>query len=348
VLLPDKEVSANIGAPSAGTAYYFSGSGNNLDARMARAFTLPAGAVLSAQVRYDIETDWDYAYLVVSTNGGATWTTVPTTRSTATSPNGQNFGNGITGSTSGAWVPLSANLAAYTGNVLVGFRYWTDPEVIGAGFSVDEIAITGQPVDGAEAPAGWAFVPATGGFRVTTGVETARFFNTYLAEFRQYRDIFDSSLQTGPYNFGFGNDPLLSNYAERYPYQDGLLVSYWDTSQSDNDASQHPGAGLILPIDAHPEPLIRPDANVPWSARRQAYDSTFGLDTTDVITLHANSIPGVYGGLPAVSTFDDRLQYWRAATPSAGVRNPHTNTVIQVRSISAQGSFMQVQVRPAK
>jgi len=49
-----------------------------------------------------------------------------------------------------------------------------------------------------------------------------------------------------------------------------------------------------------------------------------------------------------VSTFDDRLQYWRAATPSAGVRNPHTNTLIEIRSISAHDSFMQVQVRPAK
>ncbi|HWJ55535.1 MAG TPA: hypothetical protein VNR90_04940, partial [Vicinamibacterales bacterium] len=130
--------------------------------------------------------------------------------------------------------------------------------------------------------------------------------------------------------------------------QDGLLVSYWDGSQGDNDASLHPGEGLILPIDSHPELLLRPDNNQPWSARRQSYDSPFGLDTTDVITLHANSVPGVYGGLPAVSTFDDRLQYWRAATPSAGVRNPHTNTLIEVRSISAQGSFMQVQVRPAK
>jgi len=346
VLLPDKEVRTSIGAPASGSAYYFSGSGNNLDVRMARAFTLPAAATLTARVRYDIEADWDYAYLVVSTNGGATWTSVPTNRSTTTNPNGQNFGNGITGTTAG-WVALTADLSAYTGNVLVGFRYWTDVEVIGAGFSVDDIALAGQ-FDGAEAPAGWVFAPATGGFRVTTGVETARFFNSYLAEFRQYRDTFDSSLQTGPYNFGFGNNPVLGNYVERYPYQDGLLVSYWDSSQADNDASVHPGAGLILPIDSHPEPLLRPDNNQPWSARRQSYDSPFGLETTDVITLHANSIPGVYGGLPAVSTFDDRLQYWRAATPSAGVRNPQTNTVIEVRSISAQGSFMQVQVRPAK
>jgi immune inhibitor A len=348
VLLPDKQVTTNIGPPYAGAAYYFSGAANNLDTRMTRALTLPAGATLSARVRYDIETDWDYAYLVVSTNGGATWTNVPTNRSTVTSPHGQNFGNGITGTTAGAWVPLSADLAAYGGNVLIGFRYWTDGATVNTGFSVDDIAISGQTLDGAESAPAWTFAPATGGFHVTGGVETARFFNTYLAEFRQYRDTFDSSLQTGPYNFGFSNTPALRKYAERYPYQDGLLVSYWDTSQIDNDASLHPGAGLILPIDAHPEPLIRPDANVPWSARRQAYDSTFGLDTTDVITLHANGVPGVYGGLPAVSTFDDRLQYWRAATPSAGVRNPHTNTVIEVRSISAHDSFMQIQVRPAK
>ena len=55
MLLPDKQVSTALGAPYAGARYYFSGSGNNLDTRMARAFTLPAGAQLTAQVRYDIE-----------------------------------------------------------------------------------------------------------------------------------------------------------------------------------------------------------------------------------------------------------------------------------------------------
>jgi immune inhibitor A len=348
VLLPDKAVTRTIATPYAGGHFYFSGAANSLDTRMSRSFTLSTGAQLSARVRYDIETDWDYAYLVVSTNGGGTWTNVATNRSTATNPNGQNFGNGITGSSGGAWVTLGADLGAYTGSVLLGFRYWTDPAVIGGGFMVDDIEVTGHPVDGAETAAGWTFVPATGGFRVTTGVETTRYFNTYLAEFRQYRDVFDSSLQTGPYNFGFINNPALQNYAERYPYQDGLLVSYWDSSQGNNDTSVHPGEGLILPIDAHPEPLLRADNGLPWSARRQSYDSPFGLEATDVITLHSNSIPGVYGGLPAAPTFDDTLQYWRAATPSAGVRNPHTNTAIDVRSISAQGSFMQIVVRPAR
>ena len=39
---------------------------------------------------------------------------------------------------------------------------------------------------------------------------------------------------------------------ESYPYQDGLLISYWDTSYNDNNVGDHPGEGLILPVDAHP------------------------------------------------------------------------------------------------
>jgi bacillopeptidase F (M6 metalloprotease family) len=49
---------------------------------MYRAFTLPAGAALSAKVMYEIEEDWDYAYLVVSTDGGTTWTHLETSLST--------------------------------------------------------------------------------------------------------------------------------------------------------------------------------------------------------------------------------------------------------------------------
>ena len=52
VVLPDKQVTTNLGAPYAGSYFYYSGAGNNLDTRMYRAFTLPAGAQLTAQVRY--------------------------------------------------------------------------------------------------------------------------------------------------------------------------------------------------------------------------------------------------------------------------------------------------------
>ena len=56
------------------------------------------------------------------------------------------------------------------------------------------------------------------------------------------------------------------DWVEHFPYQNGLLVSYWDTSYSDNNESQHPGQGEILPIDANPTAIYRLDG-LPWRGR---------------------------------------------------------------------------------
>jgi immune inhibitor A len=342
VVLPDKEVVETIGEPFAGERFYYSGQGNTLDHVMYRSYNLPAGASLSAQVDYDIETDWDYAYLVVSTDGGASWEEVETSVSTTDDPNGQNFGFGITGESAG-WVELTADLSAYTGEVLVGFRYWTDAFVVERGISIDEIAVTGAETIGAEDAAdGVTFDPADG-FRRTTGSEDASYFNAYVVENRVYRG-YDDALRTGPYNFGWPVE--IPDLVERFSYQDGVLINYWDTSQNDNSTSVHPGEGLLLPIDAHPDAMYRADGGV-WRARIQSYDSTFGLEPTDALTLHWFGEESVHPGRPAVSVFDDRKQYWNEETPQAGVRNPHTGTQVHVRSTSARGNFTQVEVRPA-
>jgi immune inhibitor A len=345
VLLPDKRVDSFVGEPFAGNFFYHSGSGNDLDNSMKRLVALPAGAItLTAKVRYDIELDWDYAYLTV--NG----TPIATNRSTNTSPNGQNFGNGITGSTSNAWVDLTANLSAYAGQtVTLGFRYWTDAATAGPGFAVDDIAITGLPADGAESEPGWTYT----GFIRTGGIVTQSYFNAYFAEFRNYLG-YDDGLRTSPYNFGFLNNPSLENWVEHFPYQPGLLVWYYDTSFPDNNVGDHCLAGrcggLDLPVDAHPDLLIRPDNGRAWRPRVQAYDSTFGLQRTDPICLHVNSVEGCYGGLPANPVFDDTHSYWVAPNPAIGhfgwssVPLPGTGTLIRVVSVSAHGSFMQVHV----
>ncbi len=345
VILPDKEVTEDLGAPYAGDHFYYSGSGNNLDHFMYRQFNLPANATLTAQVRYQIELDWDYAYVIASDDGGATWTNVETNLSTDTDPNAQNFGNGITGSTGGDWVALSANLSGFTGPTLVGFRYWTDVAAVESGFQVDEIAVSGAPVDGAESDTGWTYDPEDG-FRVTTGLESAFYFNAYVAEWRTYWG-FDESLRTGPYHFGYLDDPLLQNWVDHFPYQDGLLISYWDGSQSDNSTSAHPGEGMILPIDSHPKALMRPDG-VPWRARIQSYDSPFGKQRTDAILLHHLSTPSRHRSLPPVAVFDDNKQYWNPLTPTAGVKNPDTNTRIIVKDMNNNTGVMTVEVRPTR
>ena len=338
-VLPD-----NVIKPHAGSAFYYSGSGAQLDVSMLRTVTLPSGsATLTAQVQYDIETDWDYAYVVV-VDGGATHI-VPTSLSTTTNPNDQNFGQGITGNTAFEWVPLTADLSAFAGKtVQIGFRYWTDAFTNGLGLMIDDIQITGQQADGAEVTVPWVYTPPANGFRVVQG-EFGSFFNAYVAEFRQYLG-YDKSLATGPYIFGDRNSPALQNWVTHFPYQDGLLISYWDTRFADNDTISHPGQGLILPIDAHPTPLVREDG-VAWSSRYQSFDSAFGFRSTYKVTLRRLGVEYKYPSLPGVSVFDDRLQHWRAETPLAGVKNPNTGTQIRIKSLSRSGEVMDIEVKPA-
>jgi immune inhibitor A len=354
VVLPDKKVTVQLGSPYAGSNFYYSGTGDELDTSMTRSVTLPANATLSAKVRYNIEQDWDYAYLTV--NG----TPVATNRSTNTSPNGQNFGNGITGVQTG-WVDLTANLSAFTGPVTIGFRYWTDGaqqgqpgQSVAPGFQIDEIAITGQPTDGAESSAGWAFSPASGGFRVTTGTETASYFNAYLAENRQYLG-YDAGLRTGPYNFGGTVGPL---WAERFPYQDGVLLWYWDSSQADNNVGDHPGEGLILPIDIRPAPLHSASGAV-LRPRIQSFDAPLTLTPTDAVTLHFGGAAVNIPSQPAVAVFDDTNSYWVVDDPGDApgntryqsewnsVNTPKTGTQIRLKTLTP-GGFAQVEVSPSK
>jgi len=357
VVLPDKPVDFDFGSAAVGSKFYYSGTGDDLDTTMTKSVTLPAGTPsLNAQIRTNIETDWDYAYVTV--NG----TPILTNLSTSTNPNSNNLGNGITGPRS-SWTSLSASLSAYAGQtVTIGFRYKTDgaqqgqPGASGVpGFQVDEISISGQPTDGAETDAGWTFTPAEGGFHATTSTVTRYFFNAYVAENRQYLG-YDAGLNTGPYNFGFLNDPSKQNWVERFPLQDGLLVWYWDTSFGDNNVGDHPGGGLILPVDANPGPLHWANGSV-MRPRLQSFDATFTTQATDAITVHNGGVAVTVPSRPGVSTFDDSQSYWVASDPGDAPANgryqaswnsvkvPNTGTSMRLTSVTP-GGFMQVQVTP--
>ena len=167
--LPDVERPLNLGAPASGSQMFWSTQGDNLNTTMTK--TGVSGTNLTAQVNYDIETDWDYAFLEASTDGGTTWSKVMTNLSdTNVPPHGghnqsgfNNTGEGITGSTAGAWKSLTATLPA--GTNAVRFRYQTDGAAAEKGFRVDDIAIDGTTIGTAESDAeGWEF----DGFRTTT------------------------------------------------------------------------------------------------------------------------------------------------------------------------------------
>ncbi len=330
LLLPDKEVVFDVEDPFSGSWQYFSGAGNNLDNTMTRSVTLPTGTVmLTAKVNYDIETDWDYAYLTVDGEP------VETNLSTDADPNGQNFGNGITGSSEGEWVNLEADLSAFAGQTVeIGFRYWTDGAVAEPGLFVDDIAISGLPLDDAETDPGWAY---DGFSRVGSSV-TQSFFNAYMVENRVYGG-YDKGLKTGPYNFGFLDDPDLQNWVEHFPYQDGMLVWYYDESFADNNVGDHCSegrcGGLYLPVDAHPRLMKRPDNGMVWRPRILSFDSTFTTDRVERICLHANSERGCYQRLDGRQVFNDMKSYWKPPQPEIGhfgwssVPTPETGTKIK-------------------
>ena len=136
---------------------------------------------------------------------------------------------------------------------------------------------------------------------------------------------YDKTLKVGPYNFGFSTDA--SDWVEHFPYQNGLLIWKWDTSQKDNNTSQHPGQGLVLPVDAHPTPLKWADGTL-MRNRIQSYDSPFSLYRTDGLTLHKADVAHEdRRRSTGVPVFDDRNgTYYDADEPDARVSRSLTPT----------------------
>ena len=153
-------------------------------------------------------------------------------------------------------------------------------------------------VDDVESGAGaWT----ASGFSIIDGTETRVTPRYYIAENRTYTG-YDDTLRTGPYNFGWAN--TRPDWVERFPYQNGLLVSYVDYAYSDNDTISHPGGGLVLPVDARPAPITFPDG-VKLGNRRQPFDATFGQEATDAVTFHRNGTALTVPSSPAIPVFDD-------------------------------------------
>lgn len=124
---------------------YYSGSGNNLSNTLTMKTFFPSefGDTLTCRIWYSIENGWDYGYLEVSTDQGLIWKTVPGNVTTSSDPNGNNRGNGITGSSSG-WVAAEFYLDQVEGmeegsNLNIRFSYLTDSYVEDEGFYIDLI-----------------------------------------------------------------------------------------------------------------------------------------------------------------------------------------------------------------
>ncbi|MFJ9029261.1 immune inhibitor A domain-containing protein [Streptomyces sp. NPDC102274] len=345
--LPKKSTTTSVVKPTEGTKQWWSDMGDDLKNTLTRSVDLTGKSTASLELQgwWDIEADYDYLYAEVSTDGGANYTPVDGTADGKAIPRDAADKPTLTG-VSGAYKKLVYSLDAYAGKKIdLRFRYQTDGGAGGKGFTADEISLVadGAPVfaDNAEGDdAGWT---AKGFSRIGESF-TQDYDQYYIAENRQYVS-YDKTLKVGPYNFGFTapNDGKV----EHFPYQPGLLIWQWDTSQKNNNTSEHPGQGLILPIDAHAKPLKWADGTL-MRNRIQAYDSAFSWWPASGLSLHnADKLTRIAPQL-GVPVFDDRKgTYWSEQNKGGSVLVTDTNTRISIVSQPLDGQTMTVKVGPS-
>ncbi|HEY6740068.1 MAG TPA: immune inhibitor A domain-containing protein [Actinopolymorphaceae bacterium] len=342
VPLPKEEVTTDYNEPFSGSYEWWSGSADDLNTSLKRTFDLTGktSASLTAKAWYDIEEGYDFLFAEVSTDGER-WTPL---------------GETVTGSSDGQWTDLTYDLSEYAGQeVTFRFRYTTDGGVHHPGAMLDDITVVadGEEIFADDVESGDAGWTANGWSRIDGSVTTLK-GKYYIAENRQYIG-YDETLRDGPY---LHNRALSKpNWVQRYPYQNGLLVHFWDETQEDNNTRDHPGEGLILPVDARPTPIRFEDGSFA-NGRAQSFDATFGKERTDSVTFSkevrsGNAVQVLMAHVPkskAIAVFDDSdpNRYWDASAPAYSTKVAGYGVRIQVQKQSADGREMTVVVKPAK
>ncbi|RME44611.1 MAG: hypothetical protein D6796_11565, partial [Caldilineae bacterium] len=149
-----------------GRFFWYGNRGDNSDSTLTRPVDLTGvpTATLRFWAWYDLEPDWDYAYIALSADDGATWEALPATTTTDTNPVGNAYGPGFTGQSKG-WVEETVDLTPYAGQrILLRFEVVTDDAINYPGFAVDDIRLApaGFADDAETDEGGWT---ATGFFR---------------------------------------------------------------------------------------------------------------------------------------------------------------------------------------
>ncbi len=133
------------------TRFWWSNRGDVSNPRLTREVDLTSvqKATLKFKAWYRLERDYDYAYVSVSTDGGATWKLLQSKTCTTENPQNANLGcgwNGSSGTTDKEapprWINEQADLSEYAGKkVQVRFEMVTDAGVNREGLAIDDIEV---------------------------------------------------------------------------------------------------------------------------------------------------------------------------------------------------------------
>lgn len=309
VNLPGKKTPVN--KPASGNFEFWGGQADEMDTNMVADVDLTGktSAELSFDAWYDIEEQWDFAFVQVSTDNGATWTSLSNgdTRSDAVDeayPSILASLPGFTGNSNG-WKAEKFDLNAYAGQkIKLRLRNVTDWGTSFTGFFADNIKVVadGQTVveEGGE-NADLTFT--LNGFQKFDGNKYTDQY--YLLEWRNHQGV-----DAGLAHIRRGNS-LMS-------YDGGLVVWYVDDSYTDNWTGIHPGDGFLGVVDAHD------DTNLVWNTGGQAIsrfhiaDAAFNIFPTSGLNIQYPDQILTLAAQRGVPLFNDSKDYNNKYLPDAG------------------------------
>ncbi|MGP4081801.1 immune inhibitor A domain-containing protein [Pseudalkalibacillus sp. R45] len=332
--LPDKVTVVNT--PASGEYEYHGGTGDEIDHNMVTEVDLTnaTNATLDYDVWYNIESNWDFGMVQVSTDGGETWNSLstPNTSSDIVSdgyPAIKENLPGYTGSSNG-WLHESVDLSEYAGQkVLMQFRYMTDWGTNLDGLYVDNVKVTadGSEVlsDGAEAESAFDLH----GFKKDTGTFTSSHY--YLLEWRSHNGV-----DEGLAHIRRGNSLM--------KFDSGLVVWYVDDSYDNNWTGVHPGEGFLGVVDGD-QVVNRWSDGTLGATRYQMHDAAFGLGKTEDMFLDYSDTLGITMKDYATErkpVFDDSSKYMSPVLPDAGRNVPTYGLKFRVLADSEDGTVGKV------
>ena len=209
-----------------GALEWYSTMGNDVDVALQTKEPVSVGANTDLTFRtwYDIEEDYDYGFVEVSADGGATWQTVKEYTGSDTGPLGRHRDRR----------PVRLRGQGRPHPLRVHDRRRRGPQGLGSHrhrrreHRPARVGVRDRRLDPRRRP--WQ-------------QKTDRY---YIAEYRTY-DGFDESLKNC-YQFNAG----YASWVDWFSYNRGLHLIYRDTFYQDNDVASHIGVGGWMVVDAHP------------------------------------------------------------------------------------------------
>ena len=132
-------------APTSGQQMWFTPPMSDLNARLTRTFDLTnvEQATLRYNIWYDLERDYDFAYVLISTDGGVTWDILqPDSAGVGEFGPAYNGRSDFKTEARNGWLKESVSLNSYTGQeVKIRFELLTDTDIVNQGMAIDDISI---------------------------------------------------------------------------------------------------------------------------------------------------------------------------------------------------------------